>query len=271
MKLKSVKRRKGQRGRKRRSRVFDNTATMTGRMSLQRLTMSWAVDRAKVLSLVCLAVLMWLLFYFFTSERFFVYGVELSGNQFVSVEEIFEQSDLDSLSIFFVHPSEVSQRLLELANIKGAQVTVRLPNRVAITVTERSPQVIVKIKGLEYWVDSEGIILPARGHLEQAIVVVVEDDIDLKPGDSFDVEALHTAQQLHELLPEVSRVAYSQATGVSVTADQGWSVVFGNSENLPAKVAIYSSLMKRLGREGTEVAVVDLRYEGKPYYRMRGE
>lgn len=258
---------KRRRGRRRRNRVFEDSVALAGRVSLGRLTLPQVANQAKVLSLVCLVGLSWLLFHFFSSERFFVYAVEVSGNQFVSSEEIYTQSGLDSLSIFFARPSTVSQRLQQLANIREARVTVRLPDHVSIAVTERLPQVVWESGGTRYWVDSEGVVLPARGNLEQAIVVVDRDNTDLMPGDRIDVEALHTVQQLHELLPAVTHLAYSHSTGISVIGDQGWPIVFGTSENMLSKVAIYRSLVKKLSDEGTAVEFVDLRFEGRPYYR----
>ena len=102
----------------------------------------WQDHGGKALGFFLLLALGWFTYLLFATEAFYVYEARVAGNQLVPAEEIYQNSDLEDMSIFWINPAQVEATLVSLPNIKEARVHCGLPNRVTVKVVERQPQVI---------------------------------------------------------------------------------------------------------------------------------
>jgi cell division protein FtsQ len=227
----------------------------------------WQDHGGKALGFFLLLALSWLTYLLFATEAFYVYEARVVGNQLVPAEEIYQNSGLDEMSVFWINPAQVEATVVNLPNIKEAEVHCGLPDRVTIEVVERQPQIIWQQGEKRYWVDEEGTVLPARGELTEATVIVDLDERPVQPGDRVDPQVIAGAQKLRSLLPGLTTVQYASHTGISFQSEQGWPIYLGQGENIEQKVAIMNALLQEIAAKGVHPQFIDLRFKGSPYYK----
>lgn len=219
------------------------------------------------MSLLLLAALGWLVAWLLTADEFFVDGLTLRGNEVVSAEEIYRQSRLDGMNIFLVNTGWLEEAIAQIPAVKAARVRCRLPNRVIVEVEERRAEIVWQVGEARYLVDAEGMVLPAKGEPDRALIIEDLEARPVRPGDRVDPEAIEAAHRLSSLLPEVRVFEYSRAEGMSFTNERGWRVRLGMSDDLEAKVATLKALSQRIIEKGIHVELIDLRFKGSSYYR----
>lgn len=259
-------RRRPRRSRSRLGRDYETTAPRI-KLSLRPAVGFWQDRGGKALGVLLLLALGGLTYYLFGTETFYVYEAQVVGNQLVSAEEIYRSSGLEGISIFWIDPVQVEAAITALPNIKEARVRCELPHQVTIEVVERRPQVIWQQGEKRYWVDEEGTILPARGELPEATVIVDLDERPIQPGDRLDPRLITGAQQLRSLLPELTTVQYAAKTGFSFQSEQGWPIYLGQGEDMAQKVAIMKVLLQEITAKGIQPQFIDLRFKERPYYK----
>ena len=264
--------RRPRRSRSRLGRDYEATAPKI-KLSLRPVVGFWQDHGGKALGFLLLLALGWLTYQLFVMEAFYVYEARVVGNQLVPAEEIYQNSGLEGMSIFWINPTQVEATIVSLQNIKEARVHCGLPDRVTIEVAERQPQVIWQIGATvpqgekRYWIDEEGTVLPARGELTEATVIVDLDERPVQPGDRVDPQVIAGAQKLRSLLPELTTVQYASHTGISFQSEQGWPVYLGQGEDIEQKVAIMKALFQEIAAKGVHPQFIDLRFKGSPYYK----
>ncbi len=89
-----------------------------------------------------------------------VQHVSLKGQQQLSPEAVLEQAAIESGQFMFsLSLDEVQGRLLAHPQIASASLSRELPDRLAITITERQPAAIWQHAGKALWLDKEGVQL----------------------------------------------------------------------------------------------------------------
>jgi cell division septal protein FtsQ len=220
-------------------------------------------------SLILAVVLVSLIAGLFISDAFYVYEAVVHGNSLVSSEEIYQGSEVEGYSIFFVDPEQVETAICSLADIMEAKVHVSLPNQMIVEVREREAQVIWQTGQERYGVDDDGTILPLRGE-EPSISISDLDALPRQPGEKIDLEILVGVERYSSLLPEVRRFDYSQQYGLSFVNENGWRICLGDADNAGVKVLVMKALVQKLSSQGTTTEFIDLRFQGNPYYRLAG-
>jgi cell division septal protein FtsQ len=258
--------RRPRRSRSRLGRDYEATAPEIT-LSLRPVVSFWQDQGGKVLGLLLLLALSWLAYLLFVTEAFYVYEAKVVGNQLVPAEEIYQNSGLEEMSIFWINPAQVEATVASLPNVKEAKVHCGLPNRVTIEIVERQPRVIWQQGEKRYWVDEEGTVLLARGELPDATVIVDLDEQPIQPGDRVDPLVIAGAQKLHSLLPELSTVQYASPMGINFQSEQGWPIYLGQGEDMEQKVATMKALLQEIAAKGIQPQFVDLRFKGSPYYK----
>jgi cell division septal protein FtsQ len=234
-------------------------------LSSKPLVGFWKVRGGTVLSVLLLVVLALVISQFFTTYRFYVYGVEVQGNQFVDASEIYNASGLHELSIFWINPEKMEATISKLPGVKEAKVKCRLPNRVTIQVVERQTHIIWDRGGQRYGVDDRGTVLALEGELEGMILVQDLTPGPLEVGGHINPAAIASALELRRLRPEITALQYSEERGLSF--NQADSPIYLGTGDMAEKMVILSALLQDLAFEGIQPEFVDVRFPESPYYK----
>jgi len=238
---------------------------------LEPLAAFWRTRGGVVLSTLLLAAMAWLSFTFFGSDDFYVYSVAIEGNLVVPVEEIFQASELDSQSIFWINPERTAEAVARLPDIKSAEVECRLPAQVTIRVVERQARVVWQWQGQQFGVDDHGVVLKPRQPLPEALIIYDGSAVPPRLGEQVDAQAVIAAQQLHDLRPQLRAAIYDPERGLVLESEGGWLIYLGVGDDMALKLAILEALETDLERQGIRPAYIDLRYPHRSVYRQSQE
>lgn len=139
-------------------------------------------------------------------DYFTVDGIAVVGNEDISDDEILKLSELKTgENIFDVHPLFAQHRIKQNLYIEKVRVKRKLPNKIEISVTERSGQAQFLMGKRFVITDGEGMVLDIAK--EQKEVPLVENvkvtkaekkkTIEVKDGDTYD-KAMEIIQRMED-------------------------------------------------------------------------
>ncbi len=206
-------------------------------------------------------------------------GVTMTGNQFVLVEEVDSVLGLDGMHAFLIVPEEVETALrLNFPEILSAEVSVELPNRVVVNVTERQPVLRWEQGGAYTWVDAEGVAFRPRFEVGGLVVVSASGNPPAGPKSESDPLApvpfvspdiVQTARLLNPYMPQGSVLLYDPKYGIGWNDNRGWTVWFGSTaEQVDVKLRVYIVLVDSLAQRGITPTFINVAYPNAPYYRL---
>jgi len=263
-----ARRRSGRRSQRRLGTEYHTTARCV-RFSLTPAGGRWQARGSRLLAALLLAAIGWIVYTLFDSPNFYVYGADVQGNGVVTPDEVYVASELEGMSIFWVDPATIATRVERLPNVRSAWVKARLPARVTITIEERTPELVWQTGDAQWWIDAESTVVPPRADLPGALTIVDTDAQPVSPGQQLDPSILGAAYALHQLLPELAVVFYSQATGISFTTREGWPVYLGDGHDMDAKLTILVAMHQELLARGVSPEFIDVRFVERPFYQSR--
>lgn len=177
--------------------------------------------------------------------------------------------DARGTNLFGLVTGPLEARIRELPTVRSADVSVRLPDTVAVRLRERTPILVWEVGARRYLVDTDGQLFarladePPEGASQ---LPVVEDRraaaVGLSVGRAIDRVDLDAATRLASLVPAdvgseaaALHVYVSDANGFTIrTRPSTWQAVFGfytptlrTPELIPGQVRLLRSLL--IGRE----------------------
>lgn len=182
----------------------------------------------------------------------------------------------DGANVFRLDTGPLEAALRALPGVAGAKVSVELPDAVVVVhVDERVPVLAWQLGETRYIADAEGVIfatLATDAPLPDGIAVIEDrrpaTGTGLAIGDRLDPVDLDVATRLGSLTPAQLgssatrlRVAITKADGFVLTAQGGWTAVFGfyspatrPTDMIPGQVRLLRSLLD--GREATIARII---------------
>ena len=185
-----------------------------------------------------------------------------------------ELSNVVGRSIFLLHTGRLAREIEALPSVRSAQVRARLPDRIIVEIAKREPVAVWQAVNGAFLVDHEGqIIGPATdGTLDQPVMVIHETSgVERVPGQRIERRILLTARELGRVLPQlgIESLAIEYGTlGLTVVGSNGWRIIFGELEQLNAKLENLAAILDLQRRQPESVEVIDLRPVERPYYRL---
>lgn len=265
--------------------------------SLPRLALSW-----RLISMVLVAFLSYALYYSWESPTFHVEAPQIDGLQRITVNEVNAAIGLIGEPIFWLDAPSIEAKLKEaFPEFSSAQVQIRLPNTVTITVTERTPVLIWSKGGEGSLVDDQGITFPVRSSTPPGSYPVIEASGDppkivlpleqsttprdetiskitgillpqLAPRDQ--VRPLISPRMVEAVLllakqaPTGAKLIYDPIHGLGWTDRRGWNVYLGDEQDIETKMLIYRAIMENLKGEEARPTMISVEYLHAPYYRI---
>ncbi len=226
-----------------------------------------AVNVQKLPGLLLAIASLALLIFFFADPRFYVYRAQVVGNRLLSAEDIYRDSGIDQVSVFFVAPHAVQARLLSrFDGLAQARVALGLPAQVAVRVVERPVRYAWEVAGQTYLADDRGVVLGVGAPPIDVLHIHATEGQPPAVGDTLDLSALQTATALSPLLGGDLNFDYSPRFGIMWHAPEGWLVHFGLGGDLPAKVAVMRSMLAQSAGQGGTPEFLDVTVPSRPFY-----
>lgn len=235
------------------------------------------------------------------SPFFQVGQVAINGQERLAITEIEAVLDLENLSIVEVDPAAVTEELLKrFPNLESASVSTALPTSVTVTLKERTPVLGWKHADNLQWIDSQGVLFPPVGEVENLLVIhspdsppmvmppseqPLEDDAAAaedsqesgarlaKPVKSsparLEPALLQTAQKLSERLPAGTPLVFTAAQGLGWEDITGYDIYIGSDlANFEARFAMVQSIAEQLTQRGLGIELINAANLDAPYYRL---
>jgi cell division septal protein FtsQ len=205
-----------------------------------------------------------------SSDAFTAARTTVTGLTWTSRDEVLKTLAIPGgTSVFTIRTGELENRLAQIPAVKGAGVSVALPDEVRVDVDERQALVVWQVGDQRFLVDGEGLLFAelGGGAPEAAAKLPVIDDgrlasTGLGVGSRLDPVTLDAALRLGSLTPaNVGSAARSLGLRVDdqdgftmQTTPASWTSVFGfytptlrTTEMIPGQVELLRSLLA--GRE----------------------
>ncbi len=258
--------------------------------ALRRLFLS-----ARWLSLGLLSLAVYAVFLIGSDVNFYLTYIPVEGSFTIPPADIVQASDLAGVHIFAADPGAAAAQIAELPGVISATVTVGWPNEVLIRVREDNPIAVWEEGGRDYWVTENGRLIPARtgsigllriqsemGEVQHGGETAVdetwllplsqEEDSTTTPQTALTFipnDVLVGALQLRDLRPNLDRLYYRPAGGLSYEDSRGWRVYFGTGSDMAQKMVIYEAMVDDLLARGLTPAYISVSNKEKPHYRAQ--
>jgi len=219
-----------------------------------------------LISALLLVVGGWLIYWFSSTDTFYVGSLRVEGSQRLPERELLKISGLEGLHVFWVNSLAAEQALEALPEVEAARLRCRLPADCVVHLVERKPALVWRQGDAKMWIAADGMVMQARGDLPYASVLNGVGSTALKPGDEFDPGLVMAIAELERLQPEVRVYEYSDQYGLSFRNEYGWLVRLGDGQEMEAKLTLLSALKEYLPSQGIAPSFVDVRYPVAPYY-----
>ncbi len=239
--------------------------------ALPILHMSWrAVSGILAALMLALAVHLW------TSSKYRIDMVEVSGLQRLTSNDINTVVGLSGQSIFSANPQQIRQDIQQaFPDMKNISVKVSLPARVVVKAEERQPVIDWNQDGHEQWVDMDGNVFPPRGNAGKLIVV----DAQNAPPAIERTSPMDLRFLTPEMVGVIIRMAMKAPKDTALLYDSqhglGWKdafdcqVYFGTDmRDMDQKLLVYQALAARLQKDGIQASLISVEYVHAPYYRL---
>jgi cell division protein FtsQ len=227
----------------------------------------------------------WAYGYGMTSWRFRIQSsdaVEIAGVKNASRAHVMEVAGADiGRNIFFVPLDERKKQLEQIPWVEEASVMRLLPNRIAVTIHERTPVAFAQIGSRISLIDANGVVmgLPAN-HQTKYSFPVIRGITDTEPLSSRAAamkiynrlvselgatEGEGTASSSANYVKQLSEVDLSDPENVKVTANDpgGTMVVHLGAQDFLPRYKLYVTHIAEWRQQFQNVQSVDLRYEGQ--------
>jgi cell division protein FtsQ len=234
----------------------------------------------------CGGISAWAYSYGMTSWRFRIQSsdaVEIQGVKNASRAHVMEVAGADiGRNVFFVPLDERKKQLEQIPWVQEATVMRLLPNRIAVTIHERTPVAFAQIGSRISLIDANGVVmgLPADRKTKYSFPVI-RGITDTEPLSSRAAAMKIYNRLVSELgapngdsepsdsspnyVKQLSEVDISDPENVKVTANDpgGTMVVHLGKEDFLPRYKLYVSHIAEWRQQFQNVQSVDLRYEGQ--------
>lgn len=221
--------------------------------------------------LLFIAVIAGILAFLFISPVFNIKDIEVSGNNKITTEEIKSLSTLSlDQNIFRFLKENVNNGIKQNAYIESMEITRKLPNKVEIIVTERTPSYQIKFGNAYAYIDENGNILEInKEDLKLPLLTGYNTTEDkLKPGNKLieeDTTKLATVNSI--IKASKTNEVYDKITGVDISNDEEYKLelknekktaYLGDATNINDRMLLLKEILsKEKGNEG-EIFINDL-------------
>jgi cell division septal protein FtsQ len=273
--------------------------------ALPQVRLGW-----RLISLVMVALLGAVLYHLWNSPQYQVQAVKVSGLQRITSDQVNVDLEVAGRPVFILNPAAMRQRLLDdFPEFKSVAVSLALPNKVTVTVSERLPVLTWQQDGKSLFVDADGMAFapqsgekalgpvvqassspptllsgeqPPQTSVQDQLAAITQADAAGQPA-----QAASTAPQpdavrrwlptqmvagiltLAHQAPKGTPIVYDSQHGLGWKDANGWNVYFGDGKDMAMKLDVYKAIVQQLHSEDVTPAFISVEYVHAPYYHTQ--
>lgn len=230
-----------------------------------------------IVIIILFGLALWGLNYFYNSDYFKIKKIEIKGNNFYKSEEIIAAvNDLKGINIFEVDKKKYENIISSnFARLKDAQISKIFPDRLIISIKERTPFLILLFKTQYFLVDNEGVILERFAEINEEYkdFLIVENAINHIPeiGEKIAKKNILSAGDIYKSFSEELKKNIKSA-GITMDASgdiffktvDNKIIIYGNSNEITKKNTVLEQIFKDLHNEKIYYSIIDLRISDNP-------
>ena len=279
-------------------RSANEPSQKTQEKTIKRIYISWRIFSFILVIIFSAAILVaW------QSPDYQISVVEIKGLERISQDEVNNSFDILQKPIITIQPEEIKQKITSVfPEFKNIKITVSLPNKVAILLTERKPVLAWNVNESTIWIDADGIVFPARGQPGELITIEsyslpvfsypkAKDETELQmvkfqPKHNYwklppysmiwyeyhrliDPGLLTAIVRLNTQIPSEKVLLFDSHRGLGWNDPRGWKIFVGfNLERINEKWLAYEKIVNELIIQEIQPTLVSVEYLHAPYYRM---
>ncbi|MBK8985103.1 MAG: FtsQ-type POTRA domain-containing protein [Chloroflexi bacterium] len=246
------------------------------------------VFSARWLSLGLLLFTVFALYLAATEEQFYLTTIPVTGTISIPPAEVVAASGLGGAHVFAADPNEAAARIAQLPGVVASKVTLSWPNQVEIEIVEDTPIAVWQEGGQQFWITKRYELIPARTPAIGLLTIEYEApptpsadslSLDEMEGTGETAVSPHAAigfipndvllgaLQLRQLRPNIDKLYYRPASGLSYQDGRGWRAYFGTGTDMNQKLAVYETIVADLQVRQIQPAYVSVSNQAKPYYK----
>jgi cell division septal protein FtsQ len=237
----------------------------------------WALLQIAVLGVEIFALL-----FLLAQPAFRPRHIEVMGTKHLTAAQVTDALNLPSdRNIFLLNQAELAKRLQALPWVRSASVTLALPDRISVAVTEWTPSAVLQLGETTYYLNDLGEVLDPAAEAGDLPVIN-------RPGYGPFRAGQHAVSS--DLLPMLVqlRAGFTSAFKISVTSfqldrrevlvaqtDRGWPIIFGqmvtadDRASLEPKLAALRALSSRIDLVAAPIQYINLENPRAPAVQMR--
>jgi cell division protein FtsQ len=204
------------------------------------------------------------------SDYFTVKAIRVTGTSSIDPAIIANLANVYGKPLYGVDLQASAEAIDRLPAVASVQVRRVWPNEVDVFVHERKPWGTWQIGGVNYLIDSDGVVLDVVTSPWPSSIYELDAAPGRRPGDRVDADAVHMAELVLDELPttmsqQVLRLEYTPDSGLELLTNQNVRVRLGDSQGLDYKLAVWQALNAKVG--ASHIHLIDLSSVDRPYYR----
>ncbi|MBQ9914839.1 MAG: FtsQ-type POTRA domain-containing protein [Clostridia bacterium] len=199
---------------------------------------------------------------------FHIKSVEVTGNDYISSEQILETAAVPmDTNIFRINKGHIKKSLLTIPEIENVKIRRILPSKVRLEVSETRPVLLFPYLSGYVVTNETGRVL-ALVDTKEGLDLIEMSGLEIKTAEiykkisvqdkvTFDI-MLTVIQSLHEkgLLGQIRSCHFDSLADVYLYLNDGTKVIIGKTSDLDYKLSVLSEVLPQIHR--TEGAYVDL-------------
>ncbi len=218
--------------------------------------------RKKVFRLIKWTTLVFLIIgggiYFLLSPFFNIKEITTSGNQKLTNEEIISLSQIQlDENIFKIIKSNVEKNIKKNAYVENVKIKRELPNKVTITIEERTPSYVITFANAYAYINNQGYFLEiSKNNLNLPIITgYLTKEEDIQTGKRLCIEDLQKLDDVLQIMKSAeSNEIASLVTKINISDKQDYvlelkeenkTVHVGDTSNLSTKMLYIKSILEQ--------------------------
>lgn len=223
--------------------------------------------------------------FLFFSDFFILKNVTIVGNNFVAASSLVEKfKEQNSGNLLFLDLTLAREKLLaEFLRLDDVQIKRKYPDKAIIIIKEKEAQEILcrapKEEEQCFLVDKNGIAFDRAGETEGFLIVKILDlrGMDFKIGDKIlNQEFLAFVKKIKQNFPRffdfnIGALELDHLSQKEVTAKiNDWRAIFDISGDAEKQLFVLKQVLgKEIKENINKLDYIDLRVEGRAYYRLK--